>query len=377
MTAPSSGAVEGCVGLTADRAARPGSRGRRLVLLPRRSRTDAAWSPPAPIVPDIAPIGASIVTTTADHDQIRFLPTLDSAPVFGKDDALTCVSRHATRRRRPARRRSVFRTADVRTVPWTRQGDKVTRSSHGAQFNPSADCIRNCVRPVPSRMQSIKTDGASCNAPGFRPEHHASASPLATIYGGSIEAPIDAGMRFGLFEHRRRPNWTIGPPTFETDAGPAVPVTPAVSSTGTEHPQSWSHPRRRRSQRREGDRCLGEVDLRPSLESRVGAEQQPGPAVGSRGDRFRRRSALEALALPLAQTARSFGKLAVLREDNSMSAATGLTADVDVHPQVGGVADRARFDRGRAGLYSRHSRPARRLRRSTRPACRWRSPNRW
>ena len=28
---------------------------------------------------------------------------------------------------------------------------------------------------------------------GFRPEPHASASPLATIYGGSIEAPADAG----------------------------------------------------------------------------------------------------------------------------------------------------------------------------------------
>ena len=35
------------------------------------------------------------------------------------------------------------------------------------------------------------------------------------------------------------------------------------------------------SHRREGDRCSGEVDCGPGLESRVGAEQQPGPAIGS------------------------------------------------------------------------------------------------
>ena len=41
---------------------------------------------------------------------------------------------------------------------------------HGVQFNPSADCKRNCVRPAPSRMQSIKIYGASYNARGFRTE---------------------------------------------------------------------------------------------------------------------------------------------------------------------------------------------------------------
>ena len=64
-----------------------------------------------------------------------------------------------------------------------RQG---TRSSHGVQFNPSADCIRNCVRPAPSRTQSITIYGLhatpTASAPSSTDRRRRAASPLATVF---------------------------------------------------------------------------------------------------------------------------------------------------------------------------------------------------
>ena len=45
-----------------------------------------------------------------------------------------------------------------------------TKSFYGVQFNPSADCIRNCVRPAPLRMQSIKDLRALMQCPWLPPQ---------------------------------------------------------------------------------------------------------------------------------------------------------------------------------------------------------------
>lgn len=80
-----------------------------------------------------------------------------------------------------------------------------TRSSHGVQFNPSADCIRNCVRPAPSRMQSINIYGASCNARGFRTELRDSRDPTDST---GLAVPLSAGRPEIQFRRVARPKPT-------------------------------------------------------------------------------------------------------------------------------------------------------------------------
>ena len=92
-----------------------------------------------------------------------------------------------------------------------------------------------------------------------------------------------------------------------------------------------------------------EVDFRPILESQVGAEQQPHLAIGRTRDRYRRRSALEGLDLPLARLLAA-SRVGDVAEHDGLCTACGLASDVDAHPQVGAVADGKRFDSGRTGL---------------------------
>ena len=66
----------------------------------------------------------------------------------------------------------------TRNVSLFRGPDK---GSYGVQFNPSADWIWNCVRPPPSRMQSINIYGASCNVHSFRTERPLKGKLLSPV----------------------------------------------------------------------------------------------------------------------------------------------------------------------------------------------------
>ena len=87
---------------------------------------------------------------------------------------------------------------------------------YGVQFNPSTDCIRDCARPAPLRMQSIKICGPSCNAHGFRPEPHSSASPSVDLSAAC--ARVASGRSLPLC-------WT-GNPALRRIVDPAPPQPP-------------------------------------------------------------------------------------------------------------------------------------------------------
>ena len=120
-------------------------------------------------------------------------PTARPAPVEEAAGRSCCRAHRNRRRLGPScAHRSGHRPIGA-TAPWCqhRRGDGRPRSdpvpccsvdrtrSHGLQFNPSADCIRNCVRPAPSRMQSTKSTGlhampaASAPTPLSPPSQHA------------------------------------------------------------------------------------------------------------------------------------------------------------------------------------------------------------
>ena len=90
-----------------------------------------------------------------------------------------------------------------------------SHGAHGVQFNPSADCIRNCVRLARSRMQSIKIYGALCNAHGFRTERSGKSATclLSVVYRTVPSGRVQFHTQFAIGLNGTNPDvrgpWTV------------------------------------------------------------------------------------------------------------------------------------------------------------------------